>query len=76
MRLSSSRLKVYLISEHGLMSMNEHISKACKKAFFGLYNIKEIRKYVSTDATKMVVHALGTCQLDYSDPFIVLYSSL
>ena len=29
------------------MSMNTHIGKVCSKAFTGLYNIRQIRKYVS-----------------------------
>ena len=52
------------------MSLNEHISKACKKAFFGLYNIKQIWKYLSIDATKILVHALVTCHLDYCNSFL------
>ena len=50
--------------------MNEHISKACRKAFFGLYNNKQIGKYLSINATKMLVHALVTCHLDYCNSFL------
>ena len=36
------------------MSMNIHIGKVCSKAFRGLYNIRQIRKYLSAESTKRV----------------------
>ena len=47
------------------MSMNDHINKTCSKAFRGLYNIRQIRKFLSTDTTKILVHAFVTSLLDY-----------
>lgn len=49
----------------GKMSLNDHINKNCSKAFRGLYNIKQIRKFPSTDTTKILVHAFITLHLDY-----------
>jgi len=46
------------------MSMNDHIKKTCSKAFTGLYNIRQIRKFLSTDTTKILVHAFVTSHLD------------
>lgn len=47
------------------MSMNDQLNKTCSKAFRGLYNIKQIRKFLSTDTTKILVHAFVTSHLDY-----------
>ena len=50
------------------MPMNAHVGKVCSKAFFGLCNIREIRKFLSGDATKTLVHALVTYHVDYWTP--------
>ena len=42
------------------MSMDAHVGKVCSKAFFGLYKIRQIRKFLSEDATKTLVHAFVT----------------
>ena len=34
------------------MSMNVHVGKVCSKAFRGLYNIRQIRKFLSIESTK------------------------
>ncbi|CAH3146341.1 unnamed protein product, partial [Porites evermanni] len=39
------------------MSMNTHTGKVCSKAFRGLYNIRQIRKYLSAESTKCLIHA-------------------
>ena len=45
--------------------MSTHVSKVCNKAFRGLYFIRKFRKYLSGDATKVLVHAFVTSLLDY-----------
>ena len=47
------------------MSMNVHIGKVCSKAFHSLYNIRQIRKFLSDDSTKILIHAFVTSHLDY-----------
>ena len=47
------------------MTMTTHIGKACSKAFFGLYKIKQIRKFLSEKATVTLIHAFLTSHLDY-----------
>jgi hypothetical protein len=42
------------------MSMDVHVGKVCSKAFRGLYNIRQIRKFLSQEATKTLVHAFIT----------------
>jgi hypothetical protein len=52
------------------MSMNLHISKTCSKAFRSLYHIKQIRKYLTDDATKILVHKFITSHLDYCNSLL------
>ena len=46
--------------------MNVHVGKVCIKAFRGLYSIWQIRKILSEESTKMLIHAFVTSHLDYS----------
>ena len=46
------------------MPMNVHVGKVCSKAFRGLYNIRQIRKFLSIESTKTLVHAFVTLHLD------------
>ena len=41
------------------------ICKACCKALFGLYKIKQIRKFLSERTTVKLIHALVASHLDY-----------
>jgi hypothetical protein len=45
--------------------MSVHVGKMCSKAFGGLYNIRQIRKVLSTDTTKSQIHAFVTSHEDY-----------
>ena len=47
------------------MSMSIHTGKICSKTFHGLYNIRQIRKFLSPESTKTLVHAFVTSHLDY-----------
>ena len=49
----------------GACLMGIHVSKVCSKALRDLYSIRPIRKYLSEDATKVLVHAFVTSRLDY-----------
>jgi hypothetical protein len=54
------------------MSMDDtHVSRICAKAFFGLYKIRQIHKYLSADVTKTLVHAYVTSHLDYGNSLLV-----
>ena len=50
--------------------MNTHIGKVCSKAFRGLYNIRQIRKYLSAESTKCLIHAFVTSHLDYCNALL------
>ena len=45
--------------------MSIHISKICASAFYRLHIIGRIRKFLSLDATKTLVHAFVTSRIDY-----------
>ena len=47
------------------MEMSVHISKTCSSAFYYLYNIRHIRKYLSKEHTEQLIHAFVTSRLDY-----------
>ena len=52
------------------MSMVQHVNKMCAKAFYGLYNIRQIRKFLSVDTTKVLVHAFVSSHLDYCNALL------
>ena len=52
------------------MSMNIHVSKVCSKAFQSLYHIKQIRKYLTEDSTRILVHAFITSHIDYCNSLL------
>ena len=39
------------------MRMDVHVGKICSKAFRGLYNIRQIRKFLTVQSTKTLIHA-------------------
>ncbi len=47
------------------MSLSSHITQTCKAANFQLYRISRIRKYLTNDATQIILHSLVSSKLDY-----------
>ena len=47
------------------LDMSTHLTKTCASAFYYLYNIRHIRKYLSRESTERLVHAFITSRLDY-----------
>ena len=45
--------------------MNTHINKTCSIAFYHLYNLRRIRKYLSQDAVEILIHTLIYSRIDY-----------
>ena len=52
------------------LSMENHITKTCSIAFYHIYNIKHIRKYLNRNLTEKIVHVLITSQLDYCNSLL------
>ena len=50
--------------------MSSHISKQCASAFHHLHNISQIRRFLSTDTTKALVHAFVTSRVDYCNSLL------
>ena len=47
------------------VSMSGHINRTCSSAFYYLYNMRRIRKYLSRTVTESLVHAFITSRVDY-----------
>ena len=47
------------------LSLAPHISATCRAAFFQLRKIRRIRRFLTLDATKTLVHSLISSRLDY-----------
>ena len=52
------------------MRMNVHIGKISSKAFRGLYNIRQIRKFLTVQSTKTLIHAFVSSHLDYCNALL------
>ena len=47
------------------LSMNSYVYNTCSNAFYYLYNIRRIRKYLSRRSTETLIHAFVTSRVDY-----------
>ena len=52
------------------LTMAIHISKTCNSAFYYLYNLRRIRKYLSKDNTKTLIHAFISSRVDYCNSLL------
>ena len=52
------------------LDMGIHITKTCRSAFYYLYNIRHIRKYLSRESTEKLVHAIISSRLDYCNSLL------
>jgi hypothetical protein len=50
--------------------LTPYINQIAKAAFYQLHNIRRIRKYLSLDATKILVHTFVTSRIDYCNSFL------
>ena len=58
---------------HSQLSVSTHISKLCSSAFFHLRNISRIRKFLSPEETKTLVHTFVTSRVDYCKNVCMVY---
>ena len=65
--LSARNLGAYFDSN---MTLVPFINNTCKSAFSQLYNIRRIRKYLTTDTSKTLVHAMITNRIDYCNSLL------
>ena len=52
------------------LDMGTHITKTCSSAFYYLYNIRRIRKYLSRESTEKLVHAFISSRFDYCNSLL------
>ena len=52
------------------LSMKPHVDSTCKTAFFHLHNIAKIRRFLTPDTTKTIVHAFVTSKVDYCNSLL------
>jgi hypothetical protein len=53
------------------LSMKRHIEEKCKQAYRQLYKLQNIRGLLNPAATKTLIHAFVTSQLDYSNSLLI-----
>ena len=66
----SSLIKNIGVSFEESLSFVPHITATCKAAFFHLRNISRIRKFLTEDAAKTIIHSLVTSKLDYCNSIL------
>ena len=54
----------------GQLKMDIHINSICKTAFYYLYNIRRIRKFLNSECTKILVNAFVTSRLDFCNSLL------
>ena len=70
-RIPSSSVRNLGVVFDSSLSMTSHISTICRTAYMHLHNISHIRRYLTLDATKALVHAFVTSSLDYGNTLLI-----
>ena len=52
------------------LSMNSHVNNTCSNAFYYLYNIRRIRKYLSRRSTETLIHSFVSSRVDYCNSLL------
>ena len=52
------------------LSCDSHITSICRSARFHLYRLRSVKKYLTSEAMKLSVHALVTFRLDFSNSLL------
>ena len=68
-RCSTAARNIGVIFSNSL-SMAPHIAAVCKSSFFHLRTIFKIRKFLSSDSTKTLVHAFITSKVNYCNSLL------
>ena len=53
-----------------IMTLLPHINNTCKTAFYYIHNIRRIRKYLSVETARTLVHAVVIGRLDYCNSLL------
>ena len=68
---TSSAARNLGVSFDATLSMVPHISSCCSSANHHLRNIGKTRKFLTSDATEKLIHALVTSRLDYGNSLLI-----
>ena len=68
-RLATSIRNLSVLFDSAL-PMESHVASVAKKCYYQIRNIGQIRSYISSDACKILVHALVTSRLDYCNALL------
>ncbi|XP_077998734.1 uncharacterized protein LOC144451705 [Glandiceps talaboti] len=52
------------------MDMEKQVTQVCKSSYYHIKNIGKIRKYLTDDAVKLLVHAFVTSRVDYCNSLL------
>ena len=52
------------------MKKEVQVKRVCSSAWYQLYNISKIRQHITTDQTKIVIHAYVTSKLDFNNALL------
>ena len=53
------------------MTMDEHVKSVSRKCYYSLRNLSLIRRYLTTESAKTLVHSFITCRLDNLNSLLV-----
>jgi hypothetical protein len=73
--INADRVKNLGVIFDNSMKMDQQVNEMCKKSFFNIRNIAQIRKSLNKDDAKTAVHALVTPHLDCGNALLVGTSS-
>ena len=68
--LASSAVRNLGASFDPELTMNTHVNKLCSAAYFHLYNLRRIRRYLSQETCEQLVHAFITSRIDYCNSLL------
>ena len=66
----TQKKKVSLPFRQPKISVSVHMTKICSAAFYHLYNIRKIRKYLTKECTETLIHAFISSKLDYCNSLL------
>ena len=54
------------------LRMDKQVNATCKAAWYNLYNISHIRRFLTRDQAKSAIHAYVTSKLDYNNALLAM----
>ena len=69
---SSSQVQNLGVIFDSTLSMTNHISTICRTAYMHLHNISRIRRYLTPEATKSLVHTFIMSRMDYGNALLAV----